>query len=189
MKILGIIVVILLVTVGVGLASLYVKIPRYHKYWQKRAAHPVAQDALVYVALGDSTAQGIGATRPEKGYVGLIADALEQKHGRPVHVVNLSKSGAKLSDCLRDQLPKLTDIQADIITVGIGANDMSTWDPESFRTDMDTLMTGLPKKNADQQHALLWRRQASVSGADRRGGQQANHRAGRETQATGSTTA
>ncbi|HTE22698.1 MAG TPA: SGNH/GDSL hydrolase family protein, partial [Candidatus Limnocylindria bacterium] len=146
LKILGVLGIVVLVTFLVGLASLYIKVPQYQKYWQKRAAQPKPENALTYVALGDSTAQGIGATSPQKSYVGLIATALEQKQSRPVHAVNLSKSGARLQDCLRDQLPRLKELQADVVTIEIGANDMSAWDEASFRADMDKLMIELPKQ-------------------------------------------
>ena len=49
---------------------------------------------LVYVALGDSAAQGIGASTSDNGYVGLVADRLRERTGNPVLGVNLSRSGA-----------------------------------------------------------------------------------------------
>ena len=42
---------------------------------------------LLYVALGDSAAQGIGASSAQHGYVGLIAQRLRDTTGRPVQVV------------------------------------------------------------------------------------------------------
>ena len=42
----------------------------YAKYWKSRPS----EGSFTYVALGDSAAQGLGASRPELGYVGLLAD-------------------------------------------------------------------------------------------------------------------
>ncbi len=126
------------------LFSLYLQISRYRAYWQKRASQTVPDNALVYVALGDSAAQSIGATSPDKGYVGLIAAELEQKYRCPVHVINISKSGTRVIDVLREQIPQLKNHKPDIITIEAGANDMSTFNEATFRSEMNELMAALP---------------------------------------------
>ncbi|MEO5743679.1 MAG: hypothetical protein ABIQ53_03685, partial [Terracoccus sp.] len=63
---------------GVRLWHLRGEVARYGRYW----AQPRGGNAgILYVALGDSTAQGIGASRPERGYVGLIAERLRVATG------------------------------------------------------------------------------------------------------------
>ena len=94
----------------------------YAAHWEGLAAPE--GEALLYAALGDSTAQGIGATDAARGYVGLVADRLREATGRPVRVVNLSRSGAKISHVLSDQIPRLADLAADVVTVSAGANDI-----------------------------------------------------------------
>lgn len=49
-------------------------------------------------SLGDSTAQAVGATGVDRGYVGLVRAWLEERGGAPWRVVNLSKSGARAGD-------------------------------------------------------------------------------------------
>jgi acyl-CoA thioesterase-1 len=100
---------------------------------------------LVYLALGDSAAQGIGASRPGRGYVGLIADQIRMQTSRPVQVINISKSGAKLSDVIRDQLPLVARYKADIITVDIGGNDIRHYSKEQYEKQIDQLTSQLPK--------------------------------------------
>ncbi len=118
---------------------------RYGKYWKARASVSYQADELLYVALGDSVGVGIGASSPNKGYVGLIAESLEQKTGQPVRVVNLSKSGAKINDGIEKQLPALKAYQPDVVTVGLGSNDLAQgWDEDVFRSDMKKLVDGLP---------------------------------------------
>ncbi len=103
------------------LARLKGEVMTYSKYW----SIPRGQNGgLVYLALGDSAAQGIGASQPDRGYVGLIADQIRMQTSRPVQVINVSKSGAKLADVIRDQLPLIAKYKADIITVDIGGNDI-----------------------------------------------------------------
>lgn len=132
------------------LALLLRSLGSYKQYWEQRAAQPIPSNALIYVALGDSSAQGIGATSPTKGYVGLLADSLATKHRRPVHVINLSVSGAKVEDVIAVQLPKLRNLKIKddtIITLSIGANDVYRGlQPDTFRQEMDQLLGQLPKQ-------------------------------------------
>jgi acyl-CoA thioesterase I len=101
------------------------------EYWSEPRGEP---GGLLYVALGDSAAQGIGASAPEKGYVGLLARRLRESTGRPVEVVNLSRSGARISDVLDRQLPALEALgrEPDLLTVAVGGNDVRAYDRETF---------------------------------------------------------
>ena len=113
------------------------------EYWSE----PRGQSGgLLYVALGDSTAQGIGASSPDKGYVAVIAQRLRESTGRPVEVVNLSRSGARIDDVLDRQLPALSARarEPDVVTVGIGGNDVRDYDPQTFAEQADRLTAALP---------------------------------------------
>ena len=92
-------------------------------YWHQK--QPLLGKEIVYVAIGDSAAQGIGASSTKYSYVSLVAANIKQQTGRSVRVINLSRSGAKLDDLLSQQLPKLQGMQPDIVTVDIGANDIA----------------------------------------------------------------
>lgn len=145
MKILLFIAAVLALVEVLCLMFLYLQIPQYKNYWNNHNKATAPDGALTYVALGDSTAQGIGASRPDKGYVGLIAKALEQKTGKPIKVINLSVSGARLADCLQNQLPELANYKADFVTIEIGANDMNNYNQANFQRDMEQLISRLPK--------------------------------------------
>jgi len=111
------------------------------RYW----AQPQGPSGgLLYVALGDSAAQGVGASRPDRGYVGLLAERLACTTGRPVQVVNLSRSGATVDDLLREQLPLPQDLRPDLVTVAVGGNDMFRADPDAFDACAARLITALP---------------------------------------------
>lgn len=99
---------------------------------------------LLYVALGDSTAQGIGASSPQRGYVGLVAERLRATTGQSVRVLNLSLSGARVRDVVDEQLPRLAGLRPDVVTVAVGANDIRNYDATRFRADVDALVAGLP---------------------------------------------
>ena len=112
-----------------------------HRFWAQPQGAP---GGLLYVALGDSAAQGVGASRPDRGYVGLLAERLGCTTGQPVQVVNLSSSGATIEDLLREQLPRLQQLQPDLVTVAIGGNDMFRADPVAFDACVDRLIAALP---------------------------------------------
>ena len=99
---------------------------------------------LLYVAIGDSTAQGIGASRPGRSYVGELAKHIRTHTGRTVRVANLGVSGSTVRGALIDQLPKLRKLEPDIVTVSIGANNMADFNAEKFESDLRRLFDGLP---------------------------------------------
>jgi lysophospholipase L1-like esterase len=100
---------------------------------------------MTYLALGDSAAQGIGATSPERGYVGIIAKRYHANNPESsLAVVNLSRTGATMHDYLVEQAPKIKDIHADLVTIEIGANDIKGFVPEAFRADFKRVLASLP---------------------------------------------
>lgn len=109
--------------------------------WARRAQQP---GDLLYVAIGDSAAQGVGAHDLDASYVGLLAARLQRQTGRTVRVVNLSRYGARLADALDRQLPALAELRPDLVTVAIGANDMVAYDAERFADEFGRLLSSLP---------------------------------------------
>ena len=76
---------------------------------------------LVYVAVGDSTGSGVGAR--EGGYVARLFNRLSER--RPgSKLTNLCVSGATTEDLVRGQLERGVGINPDLVTVGIGINDI-----------------------------------------------------------------
>jgi acyl-CoA thioesterase I len=99
---------------------------------------------LLYVALGDSAAQGVGASSASKGYVSLLAERLGASTGEPVRVINLSRSGATVADVVAEQLPRLSRLRPDVVTVAAGGNDIRAYGVDSFREHVEQLAAGLP---------------------------------------------
>ncbi|WP_147599247.1 SGNH/GDSL hydrolase family protein [Flaviflexus massiliensis] len=87
-------------------------------------------DPLIYVALGDSAAQGLGAEHVFDGYVPRVAAALKDMTGREVALINLSVSGAVMPSVLTHQIMSLkglesqADIVPDVVTLDVGGNDV-----------------------------------------------------------------
>ncbi len=109
-----------------GLRRVRAQVPVYAKAWDEANALAMAASGPLWVVLGDSTAQGIGAAGPDRGYVGQVHALLVERTGRPWRVLNLSKSGGKVADVLARQLPRLEalDVVPDLVTCAIGSNDV-----------------------------------------------------------------
>ena len=124
--------------------ELHARIGVHARYWQQLADR---DGDLLYIALGDSTAQGIGARDPSGSYVG----QLERMLGTRLRVVNLSLSGARLSDVISALLPRLAryDTEHALVTFAAGANNIGDFDPERFRRDLEIIFDALPA------HALV----------------------------------
>ena len=122
-------------------ATLNDTLPVNSKWWRDHAA---TDGELLYVAIGDIAAQGIGASRPDRSYVGVLADDLRAATGRSVRVVNLSVSGATTRLAVDDQLPRFRRLSPDVVTVSIGANDIADWNPDAFDRNIRTIFAELP---------------------------------------------
>lgn len=81
----------------------------------------------LWVVLGDSASQGIGATTRESGYVGVVHELLRRRDAW--RVVNLSRAGAGVADVLARQLPELAGLTVDesaaVVTCIIGGEDVA----------------------------------------------------------------
>lgn len=133
----ALLVVIELIALG-WLAS---TVKTYKSYWINKANEP---GQVTYLALGDSAAQGIGATSPSRGYVGVVASRVEERTNKTVRIINLSKTGAKMSDYLKEQAPKVKNTKANLVTIEIGANDILKFQPDKFRSEFREVLATLP---------------------------------------------
>jgi acyl-CoA thioesterase-1 len=82
---------------------------------------PIISGPIVYVALGDSTGSGVGAT--EGGYVARLFKRI-LTHRAGSRLINLCYSGATTADVLRDQLGSGIRATPHLVTLGIGINDI-----------------------------------------------------------------
>lgn len=88
----------------------------------------------------------VGTSTSDRGYVGLLIQRLRERTGRPVEVVNLSRSGAHILDVLDMQLPALAARARtpDLLTVAIGGNDMGSYDRQVFAASVERRSAALP---------------------------------------------
>ena len=115
----------------------------FARYWQAHNDQVLAMDGPLWVVLGDSTAQGLGAPSPDRGYVGQVLTELRQRTGLPWRVLNLSVSGALTRDVISAQLPRMP-AHADLATCGIGVNDILYTSPGKLFADLRALIAAVP---------------------------------------------
>lgn len=100
---------------------------------------------LVYIAAGDSTALGVGATHETEIYTYLVAENLGSEN--KVIYKNIGVSGAQTIDVIKNQLPQIIDSRPRIITISIGANDVTHLkSPTSIVENYQTIKSELMSK-------------------------------------------
>jgi lysophospholipase L1-like esterase len=132
-----------------GVREVHAQVARYAARWDAANGTALAGVGPLWVVLGDSTAQGIGAASWEEGYVGQLHRALNEGTERPWRVVNLSRSGARAADVLDRQLPALRELTSppDLVTCAIGANDIVRRTPTPDLLDrLRRIMAALPER-------------------------------------------
>ena len=111
-------------------AAVQAQVAPYARAWRAANLEALHGDRRRWIVLGDSMAQGIGAPSPFAGWVTQLQQ-MAQHRGVDLAVINLSASGARVSDVLGQQLPALRALPPhrrsagpDIVTVLIGSNDL-----------------------------------------------------------------
>ena len=111
-----------------GVRAVQREVGPYAAAWERDNAEAVRSTGPLWVAIGDSMTQGIGATAHDRGYVGQLSEQLTHQNWRH-RLVNLSVTGARVEDVLDRQLPALEALMASqgapaLVTAVIGSNDI-----------------------------------------------------------------
>jgi len=119
----------------------------FEQAWAEESQRALKSHLPLWVVMGDSMSQGIGASELHKGWVGQALDMLHHQ-GKDYAIINLSKSGARVEDVLYSQLPalKALHITPAVITVLVGSNDLLSLKYRlKLRADLQRLLNELPK--------------------------------------------
>lgn len=104
-----------------GVRSVQEQVIPYAAAWRRHNDDALAATGPLWVALGDSMTQGIGASAYDRGWVGQIVGRMPGRR-----VVNLAVTGGRVRDVLDRQLPALDSLGTapDLVTLLIGSNDL-----------------------------------------------------------------
>jgi len=109
-----------------GIAEIDEQVEPYADAWHAHNLKAAAADGPLWVALGDSSTQGVGASSWDRSWVTSVLDNLRTTTGEAWRLVNLSMSGGRFEDVIEQQLPVLNSHlrSPDLVTCVIGSNDM-----------------------------------------------------------------
>jgi lysophospholipase L1-like esterase len=109
-----------------GVREIDAQTERYHRRWDDHNEIARYEDGPLWVALGDSASQGVGASEWENGWTHLVLDRLRSTTGEPWRLVNLSMSGGRFADVADRQMPVLNTMldKPSLVTSVIGSNDL-----------------------------------------------------------------
>ena len=114
-----------------GVARVQADVVPFALAWEQANRRELERTGPLWVALGDSLSQSIGAGSYDRGWVGQLRERLRAA-GRDYRLVNLSVSGARTEDVLERQLPAMQALAAlsaagrtpDFVSLMIGSNDI-----------------------------------------------------------------
>jgi lysophospholipase L1-like esterase len=78
---------------------------------------------ITFAVLGDSAASGVGDSDSAQNYFGWCYHLAKAFH-EPLTYINVSRPGAQSKEVLEVQLPKIIDMQPDLVAVIVGGNDL-----------------------------------------------------------------
>ena len=101
---------------------------------------------LVYVALGDSTVEGIGASSHDANYVSRLHARLRERYPN-ARVVNLGVGGATSQNVIARQLDRAVALKPQLLTLSVGPNDItSRVAVKTYADNMHTILGRLAKE-------------------------------------------
>ncbi|PYM74763.1 MAG: GDSL family lipase [Candidatus Rokuibacteriota bacterium] len=102
--------------------------------------------AILYVALGDSTVEGVGATSRSRNYVSRLHERLRAVYPG-ARVVNLGVGGATSADVRARQLDRAIALRPHLVTLAIGPNDITTQVPlAAYAQNLETILGRLRRE-------------------------------------------
>jgi lysophospholipase L1-like esterase len=111
-----------------GIREVQAQTEPYAAAWARANEVALAATGPLWVALGDSMTQGIGASAFDRGWVGQLSNRLRDE-GWDHRVLNVSVTGARVEDLVTAQVPVLDAVvrasgPAALVTVVSGSNDV-----------------------------------------------------------------
>jgi lysophospholipase L1-like esterase len=132
-----------------GVREVEEQIEPFAQWWDEANAAALAAEGPLWVAFGDSTAQGVGAEEPSGSYVGQALTKLRDVSGAPWRVLNLSMSGARFADVSSRQVPTARSVlngsAPDLVTCVVGTNDvLFRWGFDGIVEDAREMVAAVP---------------------------------------------
>ncbi len=143
----------LLSVVSPGVARIDAQREPHADFWDDWNQRAVASTGPLWIALGDSTSQGIGSPDPLQGWVPQVLERLRDDTGDSWRVVNLGITGAQFDDIVEYELPRVEHLRAagqepSLMTLLAGSNNLvapNTW-PNAL-SELETILDALAPRS------------------------------------------
>lgn len=124
----------------------YAQVDAYALAWEQANETALLADGPLWLVLGDSAAQAVGASAYDRGWVGQVHERLLVADPRPWRVVNLSRSGARTREVVDAQWPAAQQLPVapELVTAIVGGNDATGSREPQWRADVDALCEAMP---------------------------------------------
>ena len=109
-----------------GVAEIDGQVERYARQWDESNEQARSAQGPLWIALGDSATQGVGASAWDRSWPHIVLARLREHTGEPWRLINLAMSGGRFLDVAHHQIPVLeTRLEApQLVTCAIGSNDL-----------------------------------------------------------------
>ncbi len=121
-------------------------------FWDESNRAAAEETGPLWVAIGDSSTQGIGAPDPLDSWVPIVRDLLREATGENWRVINLAITGGQFSDIIEHELPRLRQLEragtVELCTMIAGANNLmapATW--RSASNELEHILHALPDRS------------------------------------------
>lgn len=107
-----------------------------------------SQGPFVYVVMGDSSAEGVGASDHGKSFGALIAEEIKKQKKNTIYH-NFGKAGVTIQDVVNSQLKKTVKMNPHLVIISVGFNDIKKGRRVSaFKKEFELLLKTLKKTDA-----------------------------------------
>lgn len=129
-----------------GVQEIDAQVEPYARLWDDANDEARAGAGPLWVALGDSATQGVGASTWANGWSHSVLNRLRDASGAPWRLVNLSMSGGRFLDVADTQVPVMNTMlpSADLVTCVVGSNDLMWRRSDGVFDDAQALVEVLP---------------------------------------------
>jgi lysophospholipase L1-like esterase len=102
------------------------------------------KDQTLFIVLGDSAASGVGDSDELGNYFGW-AYHLAEAFTEPLTYLNLARPGAQSREVMLEQVPKIQNLEPDLVAVIVGGNDLlrNRFSPRELEQNLATTLSAI----------------------------------------------
>ena len=122
------------------------KMYSFIRFYISRISKKDPSKPFVFVGIGDSTVEGVGATHPSRSYTGILFSIIKENFPKAEYH-NFGKFGASSGDVIAEQLDQAIKLKPDLVTLSVGPNDINKKIlPKTFGANLRLIIERLQKE-------------------------------------------